>query len=73
MTLWTAPTSGKLQIDHWREKAAAQAQVKAAIIKHLWANLPDGAYHADEITLKAGAIFAHIFMTSGGSGATVYH
>ena len=66
-------TSGKLQIDHWREKAAAQAQVKAEIIKHLWANLPDGAYDADEIDLKAGAVFAHIFMTSGGSGTAVYH
>lgn len=26
-------TGGKLQIDRWREKAAAQAQVKAEIIK----------------------------------------
>lgn len=25
-------TSGKLQIDHWREKATAQAQVKAEIL-----------------------------------------
>lgn len=65
--------SGKLQIDHWREKAAAQAQVKAEIIKHLWANLPDGAYDADEIDKKAGAVFAHIFVTSGGSSPTVYH
>lgn len=64
---------GKLQIDHWREKAAAQAQVKAEIIKHLWANLPDGAYAAEEIDLKAGAVFAHIFTTSGGNGTTVYH
>jgi type I restriction enzyme R subunit len=66
-------SSGKLQIDHWREKAAAQAQVKAEIIKHLWANLPDGAYDADEIDTKAGAVFAHIFTTSGGSNPTVHH
>ena len=64
---------GKLQIDHWREKAAAQAQVKAEIIKHLWANLPDGAYDADEIDTKAGAVFTHIFTTSSGSVASVYH
>jgi type I restriction enzyme R subunit len=44
-----------------------------AEIKHLCAILPDGAYDADEINMKAGAVFAHIFMTSGGSGATVYH
>jgi type I restriction enzyme R subunit len=66
-------TSGKLQIDHWREKATAQAQVKAEIIKHLFANLPAGAYDADEINLKAGAVFAHIF-TAGLSGdARVLH
>ena len=66
-------TSGKLQIDHWREKATAQAQVKAEIIKHLFANLPAGAYDADEINLKAGAVFAHIYSAGLGEGARVYH
>jgi type I restriction enzyme R subunit len=64
---------GKLQIDHWKEKATAQAQVKAEIIKHLFANLPDNAYDAEEITVKASAVFAHIYTASGKSGATVYH
>ncbi|GAD22283.1 type I restriction endonuclease subunit R [Acidovorax sp. MR-S7] len=58
--------SGRLQIDHWREKATAQAQVKAEIIKHLFEFLPSGAYDADEISLKAGAVFAHIY-TQGGA------
>lgn len=66
-------TSGKLQIDHWREKATAQAQVKAEIIKHLFANLPSGAYDADEIELKAGALFAHIYTSDIGRGARLYH
>ncbi len=65
--------SGKLQIDHWREKATAQAQVKAEIIKHLFANLPDDAYDAEEINLKAGAVFAHIYMAAGSTTATAYH
>lgn len=65
--------SGKLQIDHWKEKATAQAQVKAEIIKHLFANLPDGAYGDDEINLKASAVFTHIYVTAGGAGAAVYH
>jgi type I restriction enzyme R subunit len=65
-------TSGKLQIDHWREKATAQAQVKAEIIKHLFSNMPSGAYDADEINLKASAVFAHIYTTGFSSGA-VYH
>jgi type I restriction enzyme R subunit len=65
--------NGKLQIDHWREKAAAQAQVKAEIVKHLLANLPDGVYDGDEISLKASAVFAHIYATGGGVGARIYH
>lgn len=65
--------SGKLQIDHWREKAAAQAQVKAEIIKHLWENLPDGAFGDDEIALKADAVFAHIFTAHAGGTMPVYH
>lgn len=66
-------TSGKLQIDHWREKATAQAQVKAEIIKHLFANLPTGTYDADEINLKANAVFAHIYTAGFGDSARVYH
>jgi type I restriction enzyme R subunit len=59
--------SGKLQIDHWREKATAQAQVKLEIAKHLFAHLPPSSYDADEINVKAAAIFAHIY-TAGFSG-----
>ncbi len=66
-------SDGKLQIDRWKEKATAQAQVKAEIIKHLFANLPDGVYDADEIDLKANAVFAHIFVSGSTTGARVYH
>ena len=66
-------TSGKLQIDHWREKATAQAQVKAEIIKHLFANLPPGAYDAGEIDLKANAVFAHLYTGGLGSDGRTYH
>ena len=66
-------TSGKLQIDHWREKAAAQAQVKAEIIKHLFVHLPSGAYDVEEISLKADALFAHIYTAGLGEGARAYH
>ena len=66
-------TSGKLQIDHWREKATAQAQVKAEIIKQLFAHLPSGAYDADEINLKANAVFAHIYTAGFGGSAQVVH
>ncbi len=66
-------SDGKLQIDRWKEKATAQAQVKAEIIKHLFANLPDGVYDADEIDLKANAVFAHILVSGSTEGARVYH
>lgn len=66
-------TSGKLQINHWREKATAQAQVKAEIIKHLFSSLPAGAYAASEINLKASAVFAHIYTTAGFSGGNIIH
>lgn len=66
-------SSGKLQIDHWREKATAQAQVKAEIIKHLFSSLPAGAYAASEINLKASAVFAHIYTTPGFSGGNTIH
>ncbi|MBP7204282.1 MAG: type I restriction endonuclease subunit R [Propionivibrio sp.] len=64
---------GKLQIDHWREKATAQAQVKAEIIKHLFAHLPAGAFASDEINLKAGAVFAHLYTTGLQGDTRVYH
>lgn len=66
-------TSGKLKIDHWREKATAQAQVRAEIIKHLYANLPAGVYNADEINLKAGAVFTHIYTAGLGETGTTFH
>jgi type I restriction enzyme R subunit len=65
--------SGKLQIDHWREKATAQAQIKAEIITHLFAHLPPGAYNDDEIDLKAQAVFAHIFTAGLAKHAAMYH
>jgi type I restriction enzyme, R subunit len=70
-------TGGKLQIDRWREKATAQAQVKSEIITHLFTHLP-AAYDEDEIELKAGAVFAHLYgaglsRAGLGSGAHLYH
>lgn len=66
-------TGGKLQIDRWREKAAAQAQVKAEIIKHLWGSLPLTAYDPDEIDLKASAIFSHIYTSTIGDEPRILH
>lgn len=73
MALLSKLNSGKLQIDHWREKATAQAQVKAEIIKHLFANLPSEAYDAEEISLRAAAVFAHIYTSGSGEDARTYH
>lgn len=66
-------TQGKLQIDRWREKATAQAQVRTEIIKHLFTHLPADAYDADEINLKADLLFTHLYTANVGQGARAYH
>ncbi len=61
------------QIDHWREKASAQAQVHAEIIKHLFSHMPADRYSADEISQKADALFAHIYVTGDGGPSMTVH
>jgi type I restriction enzyme R subunit len=66
--------SGKLRIDNWREKATAQAQVKAEIIKHLFVNLPGAGYTEHEISARADMVFAHLYQPGiGASGSPLYH
>jgi len=66
--------SGKLQIDHWREKATAQAQVRAEIIKHLFVNMPGTGYSEHEISTKANMVFSHLYQTGiGVGGSQLYH
>ncbi len=62
------------EIDHWREKASAQAKVKISIIDHLLMNLPPESYSNDEIEYKADLVFAHLFASNRNTkGAVVYH
>ncbi|MFN7864217.1 MAG: type I restriction endonuclease subunit R [Curvibacter sp.] len=63
----------RFALDRLRTMATVQAQMKAEIIKHLFANLPSTAYDPEEINLKAGAVFAHIYSAGLGSGAPVIH
>ena len=63
----------QLQIDHWREKASAQAQMRAEIIKHLFANMPGDRYSDEEISQKADALFAHIYTSGDGSASATIH
>lgn len=65
-------TGGKLRIDRWREKATAQAQVRTEIIDHLFTHLPE-VYDADDIDLRADALFTHLYTTGLDDGARVYH
>ena len=66
--------SDKLRIDNWREKATAQAQVKAEIIKHLFVNLPGAGYAEDEISARVDMVFAHLYHPGvGASGSSMYH
>lgn len=61
------------QIDHSREKASAQAQVRAEIIKHLFANMPGDRYSDDEISQKADVLFAHIYTTLDAGASVTTH
>lgn len=64
---------GRSALDRLHSMATVQAQMKAEIIKHLFVGLPSEACDADEIDLKAGAVFAHIYISGLGDGARVYH
>jgi type I restriction enzyme, R subunit len=63
----------RFALDRLRTMATVQAQMKAEIIKHLFANLPTPAYDPEEINLKAGAVFAHIYSAGLGGDAQVVH
>jgi type I restriction enzyme R subunit len=63
----------RFALERLRSMATVQAQMKAEIIKHLYAHLPANAYDPDEINVKAGAVFAHIYSAGLGGGAPVYH
>ncbi len=45
----------------------------AEIIKHLYAHLPAGVFDDDEIGLKAGAVFAHLYTSGFPEGGRIYH
>lgn len=63
----------RFALDRLRSMATVQAQMKAEIIKHLYAHLPTGAYNPDEINVKAGAVFKHIYSTGAGGSPSAYH
>lgn len=47
--------------------------MKVEIINYLYANLPSSAYDPEDIDLRAGAVFAHIYSAGLGGGSPVYH
>ncbi len=65
-------TDQRFALERLRTMATVQAQMKAEVIKHLFAHLPASAYSPDEINSRAGALFAHIY-SAGVSGSSTYH
>lgn len=63
----------RFALDRLRSMATVQAQMKAEIIKHLFAHLPASAYNSDEINVKAGAIFTHIYSAGANGSSATYH
>ncbi len=63
----------RFALERLRTMATVQAQMKAEIIKHLFSKLPSAAYDQDEINVKAGAVFSHIYSSGLGENAQSYH
>lgn len=54
----------KLRIHLWREKEATRDAVRATIRDFLWSDLtglPTGSYTEDEVALKTGQVFEHVY------------
>jgi type I restriction enzyme R subunit len=60
----------KLRIHNWREKEATKAEVKTFIRDFLWderTGLAMGAFGDEEIEVKVGVVFDHIFEQYAGA------
>ncbi len=66
-------TDQRFALERLRSMATMQAQMKVEIINYLYANLPSSAYDPEDIDLRAGAVFAHIYSAGLGGGSPVYH
>ena len=61
----------KLKIERWRESRQITAQVKGMIYDNLlW--LPEDEYTDEDVSLKTGSVYQHIFSNYYGGGKSVY-
>lgn len=54
----------KLRVENWREKEATRDAVHVAIRDFLWADhtgLPDPAYTEQDVEVRAGDVFRHVY------------
>ncbi|MCA3167359.1 MAG: type I restriction endonuclease subunit R, partial [Burkholderiales bacterium] len=66
-------SSQRFALQRLRTMATVQAQMKAEIMKHLFAQLPAHAYGAEEISLRANSLFAHFYTTGFQAEREVRH
>lgn len=65
----------KLRIDNWREKEAAKADVKTFIYDVLYneqTGLPTDSFTDDEVQVKAGMVFEHVYQQYQDAGHHAY-
>lgn len=65
----------KLRIDNWREKEAAKADVKTFIYDFLYneqTGLPTDSFTDDEVQVKAGMVFEHVYLQYQDAGHHAY-
>ena len=56
--------TGKMNVDHWRDKESTRDAVRVAITNFLWneqTGLPIDAYGEQEVSWKVDAVFGHVF------------
>ena len=66
-------TDQRFALERLRSMATVQAQMRAEIIKHLYAYLPGDAYAPEDISTRAGAVFTHVYSTGLAGGAPQHH
>ncbi len=64
---------GRYTLERLRSMATVQAQMQEEIIKHLYTHLPGHIYAPEEIDVKAGALFSHIYSSRVHTGTLAYH
>ena len=63
----------RLSVEQWKEKTSTIAAVKSDIYDYLFMQLPPETYSDNEVDLKSGVVFQHIYSKYPSSQSNVYY